>query len=397
MSENAPELRFPEFDREWDDKFLVDIATINPKSNNLPDNFVYINLESVESGVLKKENYITKNEAPSRAQRVLKGNDILYQTVRPYQKNNLFFEGNNSKDYVASTGYAQIRTLKNNPKFLYQSLHTERFVNRVLARCTGTSYPAINSKDLGKIHIKNPSIEEQNKIASFLSKVDEKIEKLEEKQQLWETYKKVIMPQIFNQKLRFKDENGEEYPDWKEKKLESVIIYSNGKTFENNVVENGKYFLITLNSLDIKGTLKKEHKTINVKDNCLKKDDLVMVLSDIAHGYFLGLTAVIPENDKYVLNQRMGALRPKIKINSQYLSEYINNNQRYFKLHGQGSSQQNLSKNDILNFKLLIPELNEQTKIANLLSTIDEKVDKVNKELELNRQFKKGLLQKMFC
>ncbi|HMQ90947.1 MAG TPA: restriction endonuclease subunit S [Flavilitoribacter sp.] len=132
----------------WEEKQLGEIAKVNPKCNGLPNIFVYIDLESVDKGILKKEDIIQKENAPSRAQRILKDNDILFQTVRPYQKNNLFFD--KGEGFVASTGYAQIRT-KQIPKYLYWFLHTESFVKKVLARCTGTSYPAINSDDLSKI------------------------------------------------------------------------------------------------------------------------------------------------------------------------------------------------------------------------------------------------------
>ena len=152
-------MRFQEFDGEWEKSKLNKFASLNPKNSELPDSFIYIDLESVTDGLLIKENVISKIEAPSRAQRILKDKDILYQTVRPYQKNNLYFD--KAGDYVASTGYAQIRT-KNDSLFLFQLLHTEKFVTNVMLRCTGTSYPAINSSDLS-------SIEKMKKI-KFLQK-----------------------------------------------------------------------------------------------------------------------------------------------------------------------------------------------------------------------------------
>ena len=142
--------------------------------------------------------------------------------------------------------------------------------------------------------------------------------------------------------------------------------------------------------------MKKEHKKVNINDNSLNKGDLIMVLSDVAHGNFLGLTAIIPENNKYVLNQRIGALKLKVKLNLEFIRAIINYNQKYFKLHGQGSSQQNLSKGDILKFKILLPCLEEQEKIANFLSSLDDKIEKVEEEIEKMKEFKKGLLQKMF-
>ncbi|MCG2760490.1 MAG: restriction endonuclease subunit S, partial [Candidatus Delongbacteria bacterium] len=195
-------------------KRLGDVAEINPKTQKLPDEFIYIDLESVESGKLLKENEITSDKAPSRAQRVLRKDDILYQMVRPYQRNNLYFDLNDeNKKYVASTGYAQLRS-KDQPKFLYHYMHTNRFVNEVLDKCTGTSYPAINSSDLGAIKVAYPTHTEQKRIAEFLSDIDTKIEKLTRKKELTEHYKKGAMQKIFSQKIRFKNENGKNYPDW---------------------------------------------------------------------------------------------------------------------------------------------------------------------------------------
>ena len=196
-------------------------------------------------------------------------------------------------------------------------------------------------------------------------------------------------------KLRFKDNNRKDFPDWNIGTLGDVFDYTNGKSFENEVLENGDYFLVTLNSIDISGKLKTDHKRVNKTDFSLKKNDLVMILSDVAHGNFLGLTDIIP-NDRYVLNQRIGGLRAKTNIDVRYASLYINNKQKYFKLHGQGSSQQNLSKGDVLNFILPIPHLDEQTKIASFLTAVDEKITQLTRKYDLLAQYKKGVMQQIF-
>lgn len=388
-----PSLRFPEFSGEWEEKRLGELALVNPKSSQLPDEFFYIDLESVEKGKLLKYNLIDKIDAPSRAQRLLQKKDIIFQMVRPYQGNNYFFESEGV--FVASTGYAQIRT-SHNAKYIYHFLHTEDFVTNVINRCAGSSYPAINSNDLADIYVQLPSLPEQTKIAAFLSAVDSKIDQLSQKKALLEQYKKGVMQQIFSQQIRFKADDGSEYPEWEEKKLGEIFSYKNGASYESFVVEDGAYSLITLNSIDIDGNLKIEHKKVNLNDNSLSKNDLIMVLSDVAHGNFLGLTAIIPADDMFVLNQRMGALKPKTNDSISFMRAYINFNQKYFKLHGQGSSQQNLSKGDIENFVIKLPCLSEQTKIANFLSAIDSKIEQVAQQLEAAKQFKKGLLQQMF-
>ena len=146
---------------------------INPKTGSLDNQFLYIDLESVVKGSLVKRQIIEKDGAPSRAQRVLKENDILYQCVRPYQLNNYIFEGDTIQ-CVASTGYAQLRTTQF-PLYIFQALHTKRFTNQVLERCTGTNYPAINSSDLGTVEVPICSLPEQVKIGSLLALIDSRI------------------------------------------------------------------------------------------------------------------------------------------------------------------------------------------------------------------------------
>ena len=159
-------------------------------------------MESVVAGVLEKEIVVKKADAPSRAQRLLAINDVLFQTVRPYQKNNYFFDVEKEIPSVASTGYAQLRTSQN-ANFLYQLINTQNFTDDVLVRCTGSSYPAINSNDMKEIVVKYPSLDEQNKIASFLKIVDSRIEKQQALVDALKLYKRGVLSQIFNQSLSF--------------------------------------------------------------------------------------------------------------------------------------------------------------------------------------------------
>jgi type I restriction enzyme S subunit len=195
----SQELRFKDANGKefpkWEKRNLGKVAQINPKCEKLPESFIYIDLESVVKGRLNKEDRISIEEAPSRAQRLLRKDDILFQMVRPYQKNNFFFD-KTENDYVASTGYAQIRT-SHNPQFLFQLLHTVEFVNNVIERCTGTGYPAINSTDLSNIEVKMPSVNEQTKIANFLSSIDEKINHTENQIQQTGQYKKGLLQIMF--------------------------------------------------------------------------------------------------------------------------------------------------------------------------------------------------------
>ena len=156
---------------------LQDIATINPKSDPLQNTFIHIDLEAVEKGELRKIQEIMREEAPSRAQRVIDNNDILFQCVRPYQKNNYIHRilNTSNQQWVASTGYAQIRTTEL-PNYIYHLLNTDEFNRKVMVRCTGSSYPAINSEDLATIHFYyTPDKKEQLKISRLLDLLDKRI------------------------------------------------------------------------------------------------------------------------------------------------------------------------------------------------------------------------------
>jgi type I restriction enzyme S subunit len=198
-AEIQPRFRFPEFSRtgKWSEKPLEKIAEINPKSEELPESFVYIDLGSVDAGVLKTRTSISRRGAPSRAQRVIKNGDIIYQIVRPYLRNNLLCEFEGIDDYVASTGYAQLRA-KGSNRFLYQSIHADPFVSRVIAKCTGSNYPAINSSDLAKIQLPvPPTLSEQERIADCLSGLDALIKAETQKLNALGQHKRGLMQQLF--------------------------------------------------------------------------------------------------------------------------------------------------------------------------------------------------------
>ena len=206
----VPKLRFPEFQEkpEWELLTLSSICEVNPRNDGLPEQFIYIDLEAVKKSILFERKEISRAAAPSRAQRHLNRKDIIYQTVRPYQRNNLFFDINDGFEYVASTGYAQLRAYEN-PEFLYQLLHTDSFVNSVLARCTGSNYPAINPSALASIGVFLPSKTEQAKIADCLGSLDDLIAAEDQKLEALRKQKKGLMQQLFPQpgetmpKLRF--------------------------------------------------------------------------------------------------------------------------------------------------------------------------------------------------
>lgn len=190
-----PQIRFKMCKNQWEKNKLFEIAKFNPKST-LPEKFKYVDLESVLGTDLISYREVSRENAPSRAQRLAQKGDIFYQTVRPYQKNNYLFDSD-EKDYVFSTGYAQLRPLIDSA-FLLARLQEESFVNKVLERCTGTSYPAINSKDLSKISVTIPqTIEEQSAIGSLFRTLDDLLASYKENLANYQSLKATMLSKMF--------------------------------------------------------------------------------------------------------------------------------------------------------------------------------------------------------
>ena len=390
---NIPKLRFKEFTDDWKTHKLKNICYINPKSSNLNDKFYYIDLECVQYGRLKYIQCINKLEAPSRAQRVLLPQDILFQSVRAYQKNSYFFKKENDIQTVASTGHAQLRTKKELSLYIYYYLYFQKFINKVNKLSTGTSYPAINSTDLGMININIPSFQEQEKIANFLSTVDKKIENLENTITSLENQKKGLLQQIFSQKLRFKDKNGNNYPNWEKKKLGDITTSYSGGTPSVNVKDYYNGTIPFIKSGEIHNSFTETFITetgLNSSSaKLVKKGDLLFAL----YGATSGDTSISKING--AINQAILCVR-STTLNLHYLYQllnfYRNKLLSIYLQGGQGNFSATIFKNLIFNF----PCLEEQTKIADFLSAFDRKLENQKAQLEHWQQIKKGLLQQMF-
>ncbi|MFL2095547.1 restriction endonuclease subunit S [Marinilactibacillus psychrotolerans] len=183
--------------------------------------------------------------------------------------------------------------------------------------------------------------------------------------------------------------------DWEQRKLKDVSTYSNGGSYENDVSELGKYQLVTLKSIDMSGNLVDSGRFIDKDVSTLDKGTLVMILSEQSPG-LLGMTAQIPKNNYYVLNQRVAEISPKNNIDSYFLSMSINKNQRYFSRLGAGTKVQNISKSNVENYELSSPTLFEQRKIGIFFKHIDNTIALHQRELEILEKSKEGFLQKMF-
>lgn len=394
---SVPKLRFEEFSGEWESTTLSKSCIMNPKSSKLPSNFIYIDLESVANGKLLKENYINILDAPSRAQRLLWNNDILYQTVRPYQKNNYFFKGQNNM-VVASTGYAQLRCDTNIPQYVYQYIHNDVFVSNVMLRCTGTSYPAINSTDLGSVKVSLPTLQEQQKIAEFLSAFDEKIENQQNIIKNLEQQKKGFMQKIFSQELRFKDQNGNDFPQWEEKKLGEICEMIGGGTPSKQVEEFWTGNIPWISSSDISDYSIKNiaisryitHNAISKSATKLCPKGTICIVSRV------GVGKLAVTNEELCTSQDFTNIT-RFEGNILFLAYLLSMRMKMEAEKTQGTSIKGITVSEIKSFLLFLPSLSEQQKIADFLSAFDEKIQTEKQILIHLQNTKKGLLQQMFC
>ena len=232
--------------------------------------------------------------------------------VRPYQQNNFYFDLDG--DYVASTGYAQIRT-KLNSKYIYYVLHSKKFLDEVINRCTGTSYPAINSSELSSIEVAFPSIREQTKIASFLSAVDEKISQLTQKHALLSQYKQGMMQKLFSQQIRFKADDGSEFGEWEDKKLGEVGENIIGLTYSPTDVTNDGTGILVLRSSNIKeGRLDKSDQVrVNkkIKDKIIVQPNDILICTRNGSQRLIGKSVIINDDEVMTFGAFMSVYRSK--------------------------------------------------------------------------------------
>ena len=208
-----PKIRFSSSNILYEEKTLSEISTINPKTN-VPLEFEYVDLESVSGTEMTNHRTEHKATAPSRAQRLAKKGDIFYQTVRPYQKNNYYFDMDDD-NYVFSTGYAQIRPSIYG-KYLFTLLQNDSFLKQVLDNCAGTSFPAINPSVLSRLSVRIcKDKQEQQAIASYFTSLDSQISASTSRLASLKQMKAASLQAMFPQegetvpKIRFKGFEGE--------------------------------------------------------------------------------------------------------------------------------------------------------------------------------------------
>jgi type I restriction enzyme S subunit len=257
-------------------------------------------------------------------------------------------------------------------------VQTWNFRKQVMTIAQGTKVLSLSTSRLAALKLNIPSLPEQQKIASFLSAVDEKIQLLNKKKQLLEQYKKGVMQQLFSGKLRFKDENGKVYPKWEEKKFGDVAEKKSSNIAANAIAENtGEYKIYGATGF------------LKTVDFYKEEEPYISIVKD---GAGVGRTLLC--DAKTSVLGTLDIIKPIPNVDLYFLYSVLNNID--FVKYTKGSTIPHIYFKDYSTENINIPCLEEQKKIADFLSAIDVKIESLSNQINQTQNFKKGLLQQMF-
>jgi len=421
-NKKIPKLRFPGFGGEWEERMLGDVATFQKgkgvsKSDISKDGKfdcirygeLYTKYKEIIKNIKSKTNIDNKNLVLSRC------NDVIIPASGETQLD-IATASCVLKDNVILGGDINIIRGETNGVFLSYYLNNAKKID--IARLSqGISVVHLYSSQLKNLKLNIPQIQEQQKIASFLSVVDEKIEQLKNKKKALEKYKKGIMQKIFPKlgetipEIRFGGFGGE----WEEKRLGEVYFFVRTNSFSRDMLtyENGDVKNIHYGDIHTKfpTVFKVQNEKvpfikpyidlgkINKEDFCVEGD---LVIADASEDYKdIGKTIEIIDlnNDKVVGGLHTLIARDRDRQMSKGFAGFLlqtNFVRLQFMKIATGVSVLGISKNNTSKIILTIPQKKEQQKIASFLSAIGNKIDNINKKLIQAEDFKKGLLQGLF-
>ncbi|QKF72999.1 type I restriction/modification system, specificity subunit [Aliarcobacter faecis] len=382
---NVPNLRFKEFSGEWEEKTLNDLGTFlgggTPSKSNESywgGNIPWISSSDILEDNIHKINisrFINPISIKESATKLIPKNSILFVSRVGVGKLAI-----NQDELCTSQDFTNFISKDTNSYYLGYLFQSKKSILESFNQ--GTSIKGFTKNDISTLKIKIPQKEEQEKIAIFLSSIDEKIEKLTKKDELLQQYKKSIMQKIFSQEIRFKDDKENEFPKWEEKKLKNICDVIKGEQLnKDNLTEIGDYPAI--------------NGGINPSGFTDKWNTLKNTITISEGGNSCGYVNFIKTNF-WSGGHNYSLQNLKENIENRYLFQYLKYNESQIMNLRVGSGLPNIQKSDIVNFEILLPCIEEQDKIANFLSSIDDKIEENQKLLEKAKEFKKALLQQMF-
>ncbi len=408
---NVPKLRFKEFNGEWEEKKLGNLTTLMQSglSRLLSDSDIglpVIRSNNMVNGKLDvtdiKYWYKNDTQGAKTENYFLKENDLLVNFINSLAQIGKVVKYENllNRDVIFTTNIMRLRFKEDiNSSFIFNFCHTKKYENYIQT----ITKPAVNqasftTKDFNKLFIYLPSKQEQEKIASFLISADTKIEQLTKQEQLLQQYKKGVMQKIFNQEIRFKADDGSEFPNWEEKKLGEISDVRDG-THDSPKYHDIGYPLITSKNLLTNGNI----DFVNI--NLILEEDYINVnkrskvnIGDILFGMIGTIgNPVIVKQDGFAI-KNVALIKEKEILLNNFLIHYLKSSfiEKQFYEQNTGGTQKFIALGIIRELIIILPCLTEQTKIANFLSSIDKKIELTTKELNSTKEFKKALLQQMF-
>ena len=381
----VPELRFKEFEEDWNVKPMGKVTSLlkdgtHGTHKDYPGGIHYLlsakNIRNGEVNVDESDRTISKQEYDSIYKNYsLKENDILLTIVGTIGR---IAKIKDISNIAFQRSVAFFRFENDEPDYLLQFMSSLSFQRELDKRKVISAQPGIYLGDLSKIPIYLASLPEQQKIASFLTAVDCKIQQLTKKKTLLEQYKKGVMQQLFSGQLRFKDNNGNAYPDWEEKKLGEIATKVSSNISANTIEENMGEFKL----YGASGLLKKI-------DFFREEKPYVSIVKD---GAGVGRTLLCDANSSVL--GTLDIIKPKVDVVLYFLYSVLNNIR--FEKYMVGSTIPHIYYKDYSSERIKIPYIKEQQKIATYLSSIDTKIESVTNKITQTQSFKKGLLQQMF-
>lgn len=396
----VPKLRFKEFSDEWEEKKLGEISEITSGLTPLRSEekfylngiIPWIKTSDLNNSYIKEtEEKISEIALKETSIKLLPKNTLLVAMYGGF--NQIGRTGLTTMEATTNQALSAIK-FKDINKFplFFQDILNYKVDYWKKVSASSRKDPNITKKDIEDFKVFYPRLEEQEKIANFFSNIDKKISLTKEKLELFREYKKGVMQKIFSQELRFKDSNGNDYPEWEEKRLEEILESGSKERVEN--IKNYQKITIKLN-------LKGIEKNFSKREMVDTRPFYIRELNEIIIGkqnYFNGSIAIITrEFAGCICSNAIMSFKVRkgnVKFIYLYLSQRDYMKKREFLANGTG--QKELSEKEFLNFVIKLPILEEQQKIADFLSSIDSKIENIEKELEGLKEFKKGLLQQMF-
>lgn len=391
---NVPELRFPGFDEEWELHILGECVTNKTRKFNSKkdDNESDIELDSLESDTGRLIHLYNSTEFSSQKNRFKKG-DVLYSKLRPYLNKYYFadFDGVCSSEiWVLNSKDKSI--LKN--KFLYSFIQTNKF-SFMANKSAGSKMPRADWNLVENMRLNLPTVQEQQKIGTFFNKLDQQIELEEQKLATLEEQKKGYMQKLFSQELRFKDKNGNEYPEWEVIKLKDIL--SERKEYASKI---GNYPHATLSTSGISLKSDRYNRDFLVKDK--NKKYKVTIMNDICYNpanlkfgvitrNHIGSVIFSPIYITFEVNNAHSPLFIELLVTR---NDFINRVRKYEE--GTVYERMAVKPEDFLNYETKIPCLEEQEKIGDFFSILDKIINKQRHKIDELKLRKQGLLQKMF-